>query len=118
MQVHIDAVLLLFQSRFSFAHVVCHAVLGNERVRLALVVDFGRIDEGLLKGLFVDVEVLSVRIRLIDTERDCGSIRKALAAQGQLDENVRASCFLPSESTTFLTNPVSIVSPFLCFSMI
>jgi hypothetical protein len=69
-QVEVDAVLLLLQAVLGLLHVVGHRVVGNKRGRLLRVVLARRLDEVLLEAVGVDVEVLALDVRVVDTEGD------------------------------------------------
>lgn len=69
-QVQVDAVLFLSQTRLGLLHVLGDRVVADELLRLGLVVRLGRGEERLLERFAVNVEVLSVRIRLVEPERD------------------------------------------------
>ena len=121
-QVQVDAVLFLSQTRLGLLHVLGDRVVANELLRLGLVVRLGRGEERLLERFAVDVEVLSVRIRLVEPERDL--VERKGSQPGEA--SVRAlegkvfklkSRHAPKESMTFLIRSVSIVSPFLCCSI-
>ena len=112
-QVQVDAVLLVLQARLGLFHVLGHAVAGEELLRLGLVVRLGRLDERRLERRPVHFEVLPVRVGFVQAERDCSDGR--LSAHAGQRERERDDS--PNESITFLTRSVSIVSPFLCFSI-
>lgn len=70
MQVHVDPVLFLLQSRLGLLHVVVDRVFGQEGFGFGLVVGFGSGEERSLKGFAVDVEVLTVSVGFVNAEGD------------------------------------------------
>lgn len=71
MEVHVDPVLLLAQPRLGLLHVLGDRVVADVLLALGLVEDFRRGEERLLERLAVDLEVLSVRVGLVETKGDC-----------------------------------------------
>jgi hypothetical protein len=89
MQVQVHTVLLLSQPRLRLLHVLGHAVLGEVLFALGLVVGFGGGEEGLLEGVAVDFEVLTVRVGFVETESDCETRRESVRRGGRERERER-----------------------------
>lgn len=70
-QVQIDAALLLAEARLGLLHVLGDAVGGEVLLRLGRVERVGRGEEGRLERLAVHVEVLAIRVVLVESEGNC-----------------------------------------------
>jgi hypothetical protein len=72
MQVPLDPTLLFLEPLLCLLQVFGHAVGGDERLGLGFIVRPRALDEGLLEVLLVNIEILTVGIGDVETERDWG----------------------------------------------
>jgi hypothetical protein len=71
MQVQIDTVFFFRQASFSLFHVLCDRVCPDVLFRFRLIEEFGGGEERFLECFSVDLEVLPVRVCLVETKGDC-----------------------------------------------
>lgn len=70
MQIHVNSILLLAQPRLRLLHILGDRIVANEAMRFGLVVELSRSEEGLLECFLIDLEILTIRIRFVETESD------------------------------------------------
>lgn len=117
-EVQVDAVLLVAEARLGLLHVLGDAVGREVLLRLGRVERLGRGEERHLERRAVHLEILPVRVGLVEPERDCGARQcRASVNVPHCGTGGEEGGDAPNESMTFLTRSVSIVSPMRCFSM-